>query len=153
MVLAKYFMQISSGVMLTFTANLSNSVSVNAYTVKNPSWKFRNIFMKARTLSSIFLNFSILSHWFLNIHPYRAYGSKLPHTFFTVYWRKNNTQAILANKKMLLSCTRGLMRKRKTRQNNVLRIAQDFSDYLLDFRIFADFSLHVKYITEYCNEN
>jgi hypothetical protein len=48
----------------------------------NPSWKFRNIFMKARTLSSIFLNFSILSYWFLNIHLYRAFGSKLPHTFF-----------------------------------------------------------------------
>jgi hypothetical protein len=53
-------------------------------TVKNPSWKFRNIFMKARTLSSIFLNFSILSYLFLNIHLYRAFGSKLPHTFFTV---------------------------------------------------------------------
>jgi hypothetical protein len=42
--------------------------------------------MKARTLSSIFLNFSILSYWFLNIHPYRAYGSRLPHTFFTVWY-------------------------------------------------------------------
>jgi hypothetical protein len=59
-------------------------------TVKNPSWKFRNIFMKARTLSSIFLNFSVLSHWFLNIHLYRAFSSKLPHIFFTVYTVKNN---------------------------------------------------------------
>jgi hypothetical protein len=38
--------------------------------------------MKAQTLSSIFLNFSILSYKFLNIHLYRAFGSKLPHTFF-----------------------------------------------------------------------
>jgi hypothetical protein len=55
------------------------------YTVKNPSRKFRNIFMKARKLYSIFLNFSILSYLLLNIHLYRAFGSKLPHTFFTVY--------------------------------------------------------------------
>jgi hypothetical protein len=54
-------------------------------TVKNPSWKFRNIFMKARTLSSIFLKVSILSYWFLNIHLYTGFGSKLPHTFFAVY--------------------------------------------------------------------
>jgi hypothetical protein len=38
--------------------------------------------MKARTLSSIFLNLSILSYRFLNIHQYSAFGSKLPHTFF-----------------------------------------------------------------------
>jgi hypothetical protein len=38
--------------------------------------------MKARTLSSIFLNFSILSYGYLNIHLYRAFGSELPHTFF-----------------------------------------------------------------------
>jgi hypothetical protein len=50
------------------------------YTVKKTFWKFRNIFMKARTLISIFLNFSILSYRFLNIHLYA--GSKLPHTFF-----------------------------------------------------------------------
>jgi hypothetical protein len=57
------------------------------YTVKNPSWKFRNIFMKARALSSIFLNFSILSYWFLIIHLCIGFGSKLQHTFFTVYER------------------------------------------------------------------
>jgi hypothetical protein len=45
------------------------------YTVKNPSWKFRNIFMKARTLSSIFLK----------IHIYTGFCSKLQHTFCTVY--------------------------------------------------------------------
>jgi hypothetical protein len=60
-------------------------ITLDPHTVKNPSWKFRNIFMKARTISSIFLNFSILSYWFLNIHLYRAFGSKLPHTFFTVH--------------------------------------------------------------------
>jgi hypothetical protein len=51
-------------------------------TVKNPSWKFRNIFMKARTLCAIFMNFSILSYWFLNIHLYTGFGSKLLHSFF-----------------------------------------------------------------------
>jgi hypothetical protein len=60
-------------------------INGSAHTVKNPSWKFRNIFMKARTLSSIFLNFSILSYWFLNIHLYTGFGSKLQHTFFTVH--------------------------------------------------------------------
>jgi hypothetical protein len=46
-------------------------------TVKKTSWKFRNIFMKAQTLSYISLNFSILSYIyiFLNIHLYRAFGS------------------------------------------------------------------------------
>jgi hypothetical protein len=69
------------------TANFfpdSYCLSELRYTVKNPSWKFRNIFMKAQTLSSIFLNFSILSYCFLNIHLYTSFGSKLPHTFFTV---------------------------------------------------------------------
>jgi hypothetical protein len=30
----------------------------------------------------LFLNFSILSYWFLNIHLYTGFGSKLQHTFF-----------------------------------------------------------------------
>jgi hypothetical protein len=56
------------------------------YTVKNPYWKFRNIFMKARILSSIFLNFSILSYWFLNIHLYAGFWFQTAtYFFFTVY--------------------------------------------------------------------
>jgi hypothetical protein len=68
----------------SITSNYYNLwvILISFHTVKNPSWKFRNIFMKARTLSSIFLNFSILSYWFLNIHLYTGFGSKLPHTFF-----------------------------------------------------------------------
>jgi hypothetical protein len=35
---------------------------------------------------SVLLNFSILSYWFLNIHLYTGFGSKLQHRyFFTVY--------------------------------------------------------------------
>jgi hypothetical protein len=62
-----------------------SKIDFNKNNVKNPSWKFRNIFMKARTLSSIFLNFSILSYWFLNIHLYRAFGSKLEQTVLFFY--------------------------------------------------------------------
>jgi hypothetical protein len=50
----------------------------HSYTVKNSSWKFRNIFMKARTLSSIFLIFFFK----LLIPEYSIYfGSKLQQTF------------------------------------------------------------------------
>jgi hypothetical protein len=71
------------------TLSLYIRSSCFSYTVKNPSWKFRNIFMKARALSSIFLNFSILSYWFLIIHLCIGFGSKLQHTFFTVYWENS----------------------------------------------------------------
>jgi hypothetical protein len=69
-----------------------------SYTVQNPSWKFRNtVYSWRREPCSIFLIFSILSYWFLNIHLYKAFGSELPQTFFySVYVVIKDVASILS---------------------------------------------------------